>query len=451
MAAQTTTTNAPLVAAGATAAASVANNVWPNTRDDYELREVIGVGATATVHCAYCKPRNEKCAIKKINLEKWNTSMDELTKEIQAMSWCQHENVVTYHTSFVVGDELWLVLRLLEGGSLLDILKHKMRTSDCRHGVLDEATIATVLREVLKGLEYFHSNSQIHRDIKAGNILLGEDGTVQIADFGVSAWLTTGYDTNRQKVRHTFVGTPCWMAPEVMEQNDPPTLDTGADQKDQYKAYGKTFRKLITDCLQKDPTKRPTATELLKHPIFKKAKDKKYLQSTLIAIGPSLETRVQKASKRQPGTSGRLHRTITGEWTWSSEEECGEQSSDDECQEKPLNKLVETTHSSDSEKESDDEHLNLVLRMRNVNRELNDIRFEFLLGKDTPEGIATELVGAGLVDGRDAEVIAMNLRVLIGNQTQHKPVTFALVSGCKNDETPDEKMLIGYAQLSYAD
>ncbi|XP_022178920.1 STE20/SPS1-related proline-alanine-rich protein kinase isoform X1 [Myzus persicae] len=497
----TTSTNAtaadsaPLTATAASSAAAAASIVWPNTRDSYELREVIGVGATATVHGAFCKPRQEKCAIKKINLEKWNTSMDELTKEIQAMSWCQHENVVTYHTSFVVGDELWLVLRLLEGGSLLDILKHKMRTSDCRHGVLDEATIATVLREVLKGLEYFHSNSQIHRDIKAGNILLGEDGTVQIADFGVSAWLTTGYDTNRQKVRHTFVGTPCWMAPEVMEQvhtdhgydfkadiwslgitaielatgtapyhkyppmkvlmltlqNDPPTLDTGADQKDQYKAYGKTFRKLITDCLQKDPTKRPTATELLKHPIFKKAKDKKYLQSTLIAIGPSLETRVQKASKRQPGTSGRLHRTITGEWTWSSEEECDGQSSDDECQEKPLNKLLEVPQSSDSEHESGDEHLNLVLRMRNSNRELNDIRFEFLLGNDTPDGISTELVGAGLVDGRDADVIAMNLRVLIGNQTRDRPVTFALVSGCNSDETPDEKMLVGYAQLSYAD
>jgi serine/threonine-protein kinase OSR1/STK39 len=433
------------------------------------------------------------------------------------MSSCNHENVVTYHTSFVVREELWLVLRLLEGGSLLDIIKHRMRTTNCRHGVFDEATIATVLKEVLKGLEYFHSNGQIHRDIKAGNILLGDDGTVQIADSGVSAWLATGRDMSRQKVRHTFVGTPCWMAPEVMEQdhgydfkadiwsfgitaiematgtapyhkyppmkvlmltlqNDPPTLDTGADDKDQYKAYGKTFRKMILECLQKEPSKRPTASELLKHPFFKKAKDKKYLTQTLLATGPSMETRVHKASKRQPGASGRLHRTVTGEWVWSSEEEDNTKndSSDSEPEERPMNQIEHSD--SDSDRESDpsaiteatatidqamcnnlhinDDDLptiNLVLRMRNANRELNDIRFEFAVGRDTADGIASELVAAGLVDTSDNAVMSANLHQLIEKRQTIKTVTFQLNSGYAPGETPDERSLIGYAQISITD
>lgn len=491
---------------------------WPNKKEDYELREVIGVGATAVVHGAYCAPRNEKCAIKRINLEKWNTSMEELLKEIQAMSSCNHENVVTYHTSFVVKDELWLVLRLLEGGSLLDIIKHRMRTSNCKHGVFDEATIATVLKEVLKGLEYFHSNGQIHRDIKAGNILLGDDGTVQIADFGVSAWLATGRDISRQKVRHTFVGTPCWMAPEVMEQdhgydfkadiwsfgitaiematgtapyhkyppmkvlmltlqNDPPSIDTGADEKDQYKAYGKTFRKMIVECLQKEPSKRPTASELLKHPFFKKSKDRKYLTQTLLASGPSMETRVTKASKRQPGASGRLHRTVTGEWVWSSEEEDNDKPSSDEeddgTEVRPMNRLLAADSSDEEASEPSDQTVtgseqlgavstaddtdddfppvNLVLRMRNQKRELHDIRFEFAVGKDSSEGIASELVEAGLVDGRDTVVMAANLQRLIDTRVQQKAVTFQLGSGIAPGEVADEKALVGFAQISITD
>ena len=123
------------------------------------------------------------------------------------MSQCSHRNVVNYHVAFIKNNEVWLVMPILEGGSVFDIMRYRHQ-----EGLEDEHIIATILKETLLGLQYFHNAHQIHRDIKCGNILLDAEGHVFIADFGVATKLKEG------RKRNTFVGSPCWMAPEVISQ-----------------------------------------------------------------------------------------------------------------------------------------------------------------------------------------------------------------------------------------
>lgn len=119
------------------------------------------------------------------------------------MTLSKHPNLLPVYGSFVNGSKLFIVTPFLSAGSGLDIMKTGFQTG------MEEQVIATILKQVLQGMEYLHSHGLIHRDVKAGNLLVNNDGLVQLADFGVSSSLTD--HGSRGTSRKTFVGTPCWM------------------------------------------------------------------------------------------------------------------------------------------------------------------------------------------------------------------------------------------------
>jgi serine/threonine-protein kinase OSR1/STK39 len=148
--------------------------------------------------------KQHAAALAAINTNK--QPQDDIIKEAQTMKSYSHPNVLPLLASFVAGHDLFMVTPFMAGGSVLHIMRYAYP------GGLPETAIATVAREVLKGLDYVHRNGGIHRDVKAGNILIDADGSVRIGDFGVAATAERGGSWGNDRVaRTTFVGTPCWV------------------------------------------------------------------------------------------------------------------------------------------------------------------------------------------------------------------------------------------------
>ncbi|XP_030021132.1 serine/threonine-protein kinase 4 isoform X4 [Manduca sexta] len=176
------------------------------TRQPEEVFDIIcklGEGSYGSVYKALHKESGQVLAIKQVPVD---TDLQEIIKEISIMQQCDSPYVVKYYGSYFKNTDLWIVMEYCGAGSVSDIMRLRKKT-------LSEDEIATILCDTLKGLEYLHRRRKIHRDIKAGNILLNTEGHAKLADFGVAGQLT---DTMAK--RNTVIGTPFWMAPEVIQE-----------------------------------------------------------------------------------------------------------------------------------------------------------------------------------------------------------------------------------------
>ncbi|XP_066522231.1 serine/threonine-protein kinase 4-like isoform X3 [Hoplias malabaricus] len=292
------------------------DNLTKQPEEVFDVLEKLGEGSYGSVFKAHYKETGEIVAIKQVPVE---SDLQEIIKEISIMQQCNSPHVVRYYGSYFKNSDLWIVMEYCGAGSVSDIIRLRNKT-------LSEDEIAAIVQSTLKGLEYLHFMRKIHRDIKAGNILLNSEGQAKLADFGVAGQLT---DTMAK--RNTVIGTPFWMAPEVIQeigyncvadiwslgitaiemaegkppyadihpmraifmipQNPPPTF-RNPDQ------WTELFRDFVCQCLVKNPENRATATQLLQHPFIKSAKSSSVLKA-LITDAMEQKLKKQEAQQRE--------------------------------------------------------------------------------------------------------------------------------------------------------
>ncbi|XP_016772289.2 serine/threonine-protein kinase 10-A isoform X1 [Apis mellifera] len=278
-----------------------------NPEEFWEMIGELGDGAFGKVYKAQHRQTHQLAAAKMCALE-GEDDLSDFMIEIDILSECKHPNVVELHEAYFIEGKLWMLIEYCDGGAVDSIMVELAKA-------LTEPQIAYICQHMAKGLAFLHKSKVIHRDLKAGNVLLTMAGGVKLADFGVSA-----KNKHTLQKHDTFIGTPYWMAPEVVlcetfrdnpydfkvdiwslgitliefaqmeppnhemspmrvllkiQKSDPPRLD-------QPGKWSKDFNDFIAKALIKDPTSRPTADELLKHPFINRNLDSKPIRDLLL-------------------------------------------------------------------------------------------------------------------------------------------------------------------------